>query len=145
MRLDGDDPIRLLLVEPREIQANLKRSEIDVSERNRLSCDIEFVVGYGDAAELLLRGEQFGVKFPDTRNGVTPPSFDRRAEPAQFRQEIVEVSAEALELTTAGVLPAASLGLVVKTQRFGQSSPYGPRRLGGCRRVPVPPVRGFEV
>ena len=63
MRLQGDDPIRLLFVEPSQIQTNLKRSEIDPFQRDRVRRDEDLEVVDGDAAELVLRGDQLRVEF----------------------------------------------------------------------------------
>lgn len=145
MRFDGDDPVRLLLVESTQVQANLERPEIDVVERDRLGRDVELGVVDGDTTELLFRRDEFGIELAGARNDVSPATFDRQPQPADLGQQILAVALDALEFVPTRVMPAAALRFPVAAERIGQPPPRRPRRLGRRRGSSVPPIGRFEA
>ena len=67
MRLDGHDPVRLLLVEPRQIQPYLKRPQVHAFQRDGVRRDIDFRIVDCDAVELVVGGDEFRIQVGELR------------------------------------------------------------------------------
>ena len=67
MRVDRHDPVRLLLVEPGQVQANLKRPQVHAFERDRFRRHINLKIIDGDPVEFVVGGDKLRVQIGELR------------------------------------------------------------------------------
>ena len=67
MRLDGHDPVRLLLVESSQVQTDLERPQVYSFERDRFRRHINLKIIDGDPVEFVVGGDKLRVQIGELR------------------------------------------------------------------------------